>query len=151
MGIALGSRFCGFIGVVVVQAAWHCRPAGAALLVEPLVVRVKFRVNNDQHFHGPDCAMAHAGPDQNGLTGGDIQATSIEFQLRRGAAFEDVIHLGKPSVVMFAGVDRYRGAMDRAGEVGDVGKSSASGPTGAWHRGQLTEIDQLITRLGGRL
>lgn len=109
-------------------------------LVEPFVRRIEFGQDDDEDFHAADGAVAGAGTDHDAGAGADRDALTVEFHLRVRAAFEEVVGLCQPPVVMDLRVFGDLCDMHGAGEVGDVAEGTARGAAGAGDACDLGEV-----------
>lgn len=72
--------------------------------IEVFVRGVEFRQYENEDFHPPQGAVPHAGSNKDGHAGTHGDALAIEFHLGAGCAFQKIVRLGQPPVIVRPGV-----------------------------------------------
>ncbi len=113
------------------------------MLVEPFVAWIEGGNRHDQRPQLADGAVAAAGLNQDGVAGVNGMALAVEFHL--AFAFEDVIDLGEPLMIVGLGVDADVGDVERRDAVGVVDEGSPGFAAGAGDGRQVGGAGDLVT------
>ncbi len=106
------------------------KQCGAPSGVKPFIVRIEFGIDDNQHFHPADGAVARPGPDHHAEPRLDRQEGLVELHLSPGLALEKVVSFEQSLVVVKPRICADVRDVNRAGEVSHFGQSGALRRTG---------------------